>query len=78
MNHATKSMWEMVCRNRDLQAIKAGKRQVAVTMNAKINNVIYMELHSGAKRVDDKYEKTNVAGSIDREFTVFVYFVLIF
>jgi hypothetical protein len=39
-------------------------------MNAKINNVIYMELYSGAKMVDDKYEKTNVAGSIDQEFTV--------
>jgi hypothetical protein len=39
-------------------------------MNAKINNVIYRELYSGAKMVDDKYEETNVAGSIDREFTV--------
>jgi hypothetical protein len=39
-------------------------------MNAKINNVIYMKLYTGAKMVDDKYEKTNVAGSIDREFTV--------
>jgi hypothetical protein len=41
-------------------------------MNAKINNVIYMELYSGAKMVDDKYEKTNIAGSIDQEFTVLV------
>jgi hypothetical protein len=40
------------------------------TMNAKINNVIYMELYSGAKIVDNKYEKTNIAGLIDREFTV--------
>jgi hypothetical protein len=40
------------------------------TMNAKISNIIYMELYSGAKIVDDKYEKTNIAGSIDREFTV--------
>jgi hypothetical protein len=39
-------------------------------MNAKINNVIYKELYSGAKMVDDKYKKTNVAGSIDGEFTV--------
>jgi hypothetical protein len=38
-------------------------------MNAKINNVIYMELYSGAKIVD---EKTNIAGSIDREFTVYI------
>jgi hypothetical protein len=76
MNHATKSMWEMVCRDRDLQAIKAEKRQVTGTMNAKINNVIYMELYSEAKMVD-KYEKMNVAGSIDREFTVYaLYYVL--
>jgi hypothetical protein len=55
----------MLCRDRDLQAIKAEKRKVEGTMNAKTNNVIYMELYSGAKMVDDKYEKTNVAGSID-------------
>jgi uncharacterized protein YebE (UPF0316 family) len=41
-------------------------------MNANIRNVIYMELYSGAKMVDYKYEKMNVAGSIDREFTVYV------
>jgi hypothetical protein len=29
-----------------------------------------MELYEGANTVDDKYEKTNAAGSIDREFTV--------
>jgi hypothetical protein len=60
----------MLFRDRDLQAIKAEKRQFAGTMNVKINNVIYMEIYSGAKIVDDKYEKTNIAGSIDREFTV--------
>jgi hypothetical protein len=60
----------MLCRDCDLQAKKAEKRQFTGTMNAKINNVIYMELYSGAKMVDDKYEKTNVAASIDREFTV--------
>jgi hypothetical protein len=32
-----------------------------------------MELYSGAKIVDDKYEKTNIARSIDREFTVIEY-----
>jgi hypothetical protein len=60
----------MLCRDRDLQAIMAEKQQVAGTMVAKINNVIYMELYSGAKMMDDKYKKTNVAGSIDLEFTV--------
>jgi hypothetical protein len=32
-----------------------------------------MELYSGARMVDDKYEETNVAGSIDQEFTVYVF-----
>jgi hypothetical protein len=39
-------------------------------MDAEINNVIYMELYSGAKRVDDEYYKTNVARSIDRDSTL--------
>jgi hypothetical protein len=39
-------------------------------MDAEINNVIYMELHSGQKMAHGKYGKTNVAGSIDRDFTV--------
>jgi hypothetical protein len=39
-------------------------------MDAEINNVIYMELYSGPKMAHDKYEKTNVAGSIDRDSTV--------
>jgi hypothetical protein len=56
----------MPCQDCDLQAIKAEKRQFAGTMNAKINNIIYMELYLGAKMVDDKYQKTNDAGSIDR------------
>jgi hypothetical protein len=39
-------------------------------MDAEINNVIYMELYSGPKMAHDKYEKTNVARSIDRDSTV--------
>jgi hypothetical protein len=39
-------------------------------MVAEINNVIYMELYSGAKMVDDKYLKTNNVRSIDRDSTV--------
>jgi hypothetical protein len=35
-----------------------------------INNVICMELYSGPKMAHAKYEKTNVAGSIDRDSTV--------
>jgi hypothetical protein len=39
-------------------------------MDAEINNVIYVELYSGAKMVDDKYLKTNNVRSIDRDSTV--------
>jgi hypothetical protein len=42
-------------------------------MDAEINNVIYMELYSGPKMARSKYEKTNVARSIDRDSTVFVF-----
>jgi hypothetical protein len=40
-------------------------------MDAEINNVVYMELYSGPKMAHDKYEKMNVARSIDRDSTVF-------
>jgi hypothetical protein len=45
----------------DLQAINAGKREVGETMDVKINNVIYMELYSGPKMMDDEYLKSNIA-----------------
>jgi hypothetical protein len=35
-------------------------------MDAEINNVIYMELYSGAKMVDDIYLKTNNVRLIDK------------
>jgi hypothetical protein len=54
----------------DLQAINTGKREVGETMDAKINNVIYMELYSGPKMMDDEYLKSNIARSIDRDSTV--------
>jgi hypothetical protein len=54
----------------DLQAINAGKREVGETMDAKINNVIYIELYSGPKMMDDEYLKSNIARSIDRDSTV--------
>jgi hypothetical protein len=41
-------------------------------MDAEINNVICMELYSGAKMVNDKYLKTNNVISIDRDSTVIV------
>jgi hypothetical protein len=68
-------MWEMLCLNRDLQAINAEKRQFTGTINAEINNVIYMELYSGPKMAHGKYEKKNVAGSINRDSTVPVTFL---
>jgi hypothetical protein len=42
-------------------------------MDAEINNIIYMELYSGPKMAHGKYEKTNVARSIDRDSTVYTH-----
>ena len=39
-------------------------------MGAGINNVIYMELHSGPKMANGTCGKTIVAGTIDRHSTV--------
>ena len=39
-------------------------------MDAGINNVIYMELHSGPKMVNGTCRKTIVAGTIDRGSTL--------
>jgi hypothetical protein len=41
-------------------------------MDAGINNVIYMELHSGPKMANGTCGKTIVAGTIDRGSTVIV------
>jgi hypothetical protein len=68
-------MWEMLCLDRDLQAINAEKRQFAGTINTEINNVIYIVLYLVPKMVHGKYEKTNVAGSIDRDSTVYTFLV---
>jgi hypothetical protein len=70
MNHARKSTWEMLCRDRDLQAINAKKQQFGGMMDAEINNIIYMELYSGPKMAHGKYGNLNVVGSIDRDSTV--------
>jgi len=42
------------------------------TMDVGINNVIYMELHSGQKMANGTCGKTIVAGTIDRGSTVSV------
>jgi hypothetical protein len=44
------------------------------TKNAEINNVVYMELYSGAKMVNEKYFKTKNVRSKNGEFTVLVNF----
>jgi hypothetical protein len=53
-----------------LTAINAEKRQFEKRW-MRINNVIYMELCSGAKMADGKYRKTYVAGLVDQENTVY-------
>jgi hypothetical protein len=63
-------MWEMLCGN-VMYNEKSGKTVGLVTMDAEINTVIYVELYSGAKMVDDKYLKTNNVRSINRDSTVF-------
>jgi hypothetical protein len=63
-------MLEMLCRERDLKRKKRENDRFGGMMDAEINNVIYMELYSGAKMVDDKYLKTNNVRLIDRDSTV--------
>jgi hypothetical protein len=63
-------MWEMLCRERDLQGKRRKNKKIGETKNAEINNVVYMELYSGAKKVNEKYLKTKNVRSKNREFTV--------
>jgi hypothetical protein len=49
---------------------KGGKMKNRGNENAEINNVVYMELYSEAKMVNDKYVKTNNVRSKNREFIV--------
>jgi hypothetical protein len=48
-----------------MSAIHCQNSAVWETVDAKINNIIYMELYSGAKMADSKYRKTYV-GRVDR------------
>jgi hypothetical protein len=41
-------------------------------MDAGINNIIYMELHSGPKVANSTGKKTIVEGTVDRDSTVSV------
>jgi len=47
-------------------------------MDAGINNVTYMELHSGPKMVNSTCGKTIVAATIDRGSTVFILVCILF
>jgi hypothetical protein len=49
---------------------QCGKTIVRGMMDAGINNVIYMELHSGPKMANGTCGKMIVAGTIDRGSTV--------
>ena len=40
-------------------------------MDAEINNIIYMELNSGPKIANSTCGKTIIAGTIDRDSTVY-------
>jgi len=50
---------------------ECGKMIVRGTMDAGINNVIYMELYSGPKMANGRCGKTIDTGTIDRGSTVF-------
>ena len=52
---------------------QCGKTIVRGTVDAGINNIIYMELHSGPKIANSTCGKTIVAGTIHRGSTVFTY-----
>jgi hypothetical protein len=66
-----KNLCEKCCVGTVIYSDKCGKTAVWELVVAEINNVIYMELYSGATMADGKYRKTYVAGSIYRENTVF-------
>jgi hypothetical protein len=65
-------MWEILWRERDLPR---KRRKNGETKNAEIINVVYMELYSGAKMVNERDLKTKYLRSKNREFTVFIQFI---
>jgi hypothetical protein len=68
-----KNLCEICCVGTVIYSDKCGKMAFRETVDAEINNVICMELYSGAKMADGKYRKIYVAGSVDRENTVYIY-----
>jgi hypothetical protein len=63
-----RTMREMLCWDREND--ECGEAKVRGTMDAGINNVIYMELHSKPKMVNSTCGKMIVAGTIDQGSTV--------
>ena len=52
---------------------ECGKTIVRGTMDAGINNVIYVELYSGPKMANGRCGKTIDTGTIDRGSTVYIH-----
>jgi hypothetical protein len=65
-----KNLCKKCCVGTIIYRDKRGKTAFRETVDAEINNVIYMELYSGAKMANGKYRKTYVAGLVDRENTI--------
>ena len=57
---------------------ECGKTIVRGTMDAGINNVIYMELYSGPKMANGRCGKTIDTGTIDRGSTVYCCIMFVF
>ena len=55
---------------------ECGKTIVWGTMDAGINNVIYIELYSGPKMANGRCGKTIDTGTIDRGSTVYLFTIL--
>jgi hypothetical protein len=64
-------MWEILCRERDLQHKSRKIEKNRETKYVEINNIVYMELYSAAKMVNEKDLKTKNLRSKNREFTVY-------
>jgi hypothetical protein len=53
------------------------KLKTRETKYVEINNIVYMELYSGAKMVNEKDLKTKYMRSKNREFTVYEFHIII-
>jgi hypothetical protein len=65
-----RSLCGKYCVGNVIDNAKAEKSKNRKTKYVEINNIVYMELHSGAKMVNEKDLKTKYLRSKNREFTV--------